>query len=197
MKNHYYVLGLERTAREEEIEHAFRALALKYHPSRNGGDRYCIDRYSRICEAYEVLIDSSRKAAYDNSLKELHFEKSATLVDADTFQHDRISQSPEERIVAITVCSSESQNAMTQMSCTCPRTVDIKKNAELTFEDKSWILLASALSVGSIGILMSRRFRAEGFARKSKQAGVMSALGVAGIILFIILVRYLRSIYVY
>src|SRR5690606_35217482 len=160
------------------------------------GERYFIERYNRVCEAYEILRDPAKKAAYDQQLDESRCEKSV-VAQSKVYQRKHIHQFQEEKFVAEVILRNDARKSNSQIPLTSLRSVEIKKNAELTFDDKSWILLASAMSVGSIGILMSRRFRAEGYVRKSKQAGLMAALGVAGMILFIILVRYLRSIYVY
>src|SRR5437660_9952191 len=61
----YEVLGVERSADEGELKSAFRKLAMKWHPDRNPGDRNCETRFKEINEAYEVLKDADRRAAYD------------------------------------------------------------------------------------------------------------------------------------
>ena len=66
MKRDYYeVLGVERSATDEDLKKAYRKLALKYHPDKNPGDRAAEDRFKEISEAYQVLCDGKRRAAYD------------------------------------------------------------------------------------------------------------------------------------
>src|SRR5581483_5518032 len=67
MKRDYYeVLGVSRTATEEEIKKAYRKLALKWHPDRNPeARREAEERFKEISEAYQVLSDPERRAQYD------------------------------------------------------------------------------------------------------------------------------------
>jgi molecular chaperone DnaJ len=65
-KRYYYeVLGLARTATEQEIKSAYRKLALKYHPDRNPGDKAAEDSFKEAAEAYAVLADSDKRHLYD------------------------------------------------------------------------------------------------------------------------------------
>jgi molecular chaperone DnaJ len=61
----YDVLGVERTADESELKSAFRKLAMKWHPDRNPGDKSSEVRFKEINEAYEILKDPNKRAAYD------------------------------------------------------------------------------------------------------------------------------------
>src|SRR5262244_2735721 len=61
----YDVLGVERTAEESELKSAFRKLAMKWHPDRNPGDKSSEVRFKEINEAYEILKDADKRAAYD------------------------------------------------------------------------------------------------------------------------------------
>ena len=63
-RDYYEVLGVPRTASTEEIKKAFRKLAMQYHPDRNNKPG-AEGRFKEINEAYEVLSDSERRAAYD------------------------------------------------------------------------------------------------------------------------------------
>ena len=63
-RDYYEVLGIPRNATDEEIKRAFRRLALKYHPDRNHEDG-AEEKFKEINEAYEVLSDSDKRAAYD------------------------------------------------------------------------------------------------------------------------------------
>ncbi len=63
-RDYYEVLGLPRDASNEDIKKAFRKLAMQYHPDRNH-DAGASDRFKEINEAYEVLSDDDKRAAYD------------------------------------------------------------------------------------------------------------------------------------
>ena len=67
----YDVLGVPKDATPEQIKKAYRKLALKYHPDKNGGadtrERF-LERFKQIAGAYHVLSDVDRKKAYDNEL---------------------------------------------------------------------------------------------------------------------------------
>ncbi|MEK0084565.1 molecular chaperone DnaJ [Benzoatithermus flavus] len=64
-RDFYDVLGVSRSASEAEIKRAYRTLAMKYHPDRNPGDASAEAKFKEINEAYEVLKDPQKKAAYD------------------------------------------------------------------------------------------------------------------------------------
>src|SRR3954449_7854299 len=64
-RDYYDVLGLGRSASEAELKNAFRTLAKQHHPDRNPGDKGAEARFKEINEAYEVLRDPQKKAAYD------------------------------------------------------------------------------------------------------------------------------------
>jgi molecular chaperone DnaJ len=61
----YRVLGVPRTATEAEIKKAYRKLAMEFHPDRNNGDKAAEEKFKEITEAYDVLRDSEKRAAYD------------------------------------------------------------------------------------------------------------------------------------
>ncbi len=63
-RDYYEVLGIERNATDEEIKKAFRRLAFKYHPDHNQEDKTG-DKFKEVNEAYEVLSDPDKRAAYD------------------------------------------------------------------------------------------------------------------------------------
>ncbi|HTS40018.1 MAG TPA: molecular chaperone DnaJ [Xanthobacteraceae bacterium] len=62
---YYETLGVERTASDADLKAAFRKLAMQHHPDRNPGDKDCEHRFKEINEAYDVLKDGDKRAAYD------------------------------------------------------------------------------------------------------------------------------------
>ncbi|MBG3013344.1 molecular chaperone DnaJ [Proteus faecis] len=64
-RDFYEVLGLSKTADEKEIKRAYKRLAMKYHPDRNQGDKESEIKFKEIKEAYEILSDAQKRAAYD------------------------------------------------------------------------------------------------------------------------------------
>jgi curved DNA-binding protein len=64
-KDYYKILGVERSASEDDIRKAYRKLAMKYHPDRNPNDKQAEERFKEINEAYQVLSDTTKRAHYD------------------------------------------------------------------------------------------------------------------------------------
>ena len=64
-KDYYEVLGVDKGADDATIKKAYRKLAMKYHPDRNPDNREAEEKFKEIGEAYEVLSDADKRAAYD------------------------------------------------------------------------------------------------------------------------------------
>src|SRR5881397_1214926 len=62
---YYETLGVARGANEAELKAAYRKLAMKWHPDRNPGNKDCEHKFKEINEAYDVLKDDQKRAAYD------------------------------------------------------------------------------------------------------------------------------------
>jgi len=63
--DYYEVLGVSRDASDQELKSAYRKQAMKYHPDRNPGDHTAEEKFKEASEAYQVLSDADKRAAYD------------------------------------------------------------------------------------------------------------------------------------
>lgn len=64
-RDYYEILGVDRGTGEDEIKRAYRKLAVKFHPDKNPGDHEAEDRFKELGEAYDVLMEPQKRAAYD------------------------------------------------------------------------------------------------------------------------------------
>jgi molecular chaperone DnaJ len=65
MADYYATLGVEKSASEDDLKKAYRRLAMQYHPDKNGGSKEAEEKFKDITEAYDVLRDPQKRAAYD------------------------------------------------------------------------------------------------------------------------------------
>lgn len=64
-KDFYEILGVSKTASEDELKKAYRKLAMQYHPDKNPGDKAAEEKFKEISHAFDVLSDAQKRAAYD------------------------------------------------------------------------------------------------------------------------------------
>jgi molecular chaperone DnaJ len=64
-RDYYDILGVTRKASDGELKSAYRKLAMQYHPDRNPGDAAAVEKFKEAAEAYAVLADANKRAAYD------------------------------------------------------------------------------------------------------------------------------------
>src|ERR1700756_2857862 len=64
-RDYYEVLGVERGTTDEEVKRAYRKLAVKFHPDKNPDDPHAEEKFKELGEAYDVLMDADKRAAYD------------------------------------------------------------------------------------------------------------------------------------
>lgn len=64
-RDYYEILGVSKTAADDEIKKAYRKLAIKYHPDKNPDDPSAEEKFKEAAEAYGVLSDAEKRKRYD------------------------------------------------------------------------------------------------------------------------------------
>ena len=64
-RDYYEVLGISKSATDDEIKKAYRKIAIKYHPDRNPGNKEAEEKFKEAAEAYDVLHDPQKRQQYD------------------------------------------------------------------------------------------------------------------------------------
>ena len=64
-RDYYEVLGVSKTATDDEIKKAYRKIAIKYHPDKNPGDKEAEEKFKEAAEAYDVLHDANKRQKCD------------------------------------------------------------------------------------------------------------------------------------
>jgi len=64
-RDYYEILGVSKTATQEEVKKAYRKVAIQFHPDKNPGNKEAEEKFKEAAEAYEILSDSEKRAHYD------------------------------------------------------------------------------------------------------------------------------------
>ena len=91
--DYYSILDIPKTASHDEIKKAYRKMAMKHHPDRNGGDD---TQFKKIQEAYDVLIDPDKKQQYDNPFSN-HQQFNIHGMDAESFFNQVFGARPQNQ----------------------------------------------------------------------------------------------------
>lgn len=75
--DYYTVLGIKRSASQEDIKRAYRKAVFRFHPDRNPGDNGAAGKFKQVLDAYEVLSDANRRANYDQVTRPAQAESKA------------------------------------------------------------------------------------------------------------------------
>ena len=97
-KDYYKILGVDKSASQDDIKKAFRKLSVKWHPDRNNGSKEAEAKFKEIAEAYEVLGDEAKRKEYDNPKSKYEFHSGGTdyahMNMDDIFRHFHMHGNP-------------------------------------------------------------------------------------------------------
>ncbi len=86
MANYYEILGISENATQPKIRSAYKELAIKYHPDKNGGDKAAEEKFKIINNIYQTLSDPYKKSRYDYELKYKQFRNSQVYTNSGHYQ---------------------------------------------------------------------------------------------------------------
>lgn len=185
MKNHYQTLGIKRDASSDDIKKAYRKLAQKFHPDKNDGDKFFEERFKEIQEAYEILSDLYEKGKYDTNYD--YFFNGQQKTNQTYTRKEEPKYEPPKPDPEKVRQEKEARGKREKERAEKERVANIKKNAELHFEDKAWIFLGNWFIIpGAVGLWMFFKYRNEGFTKKSN--AVCSLTLVSFVVLLILAV---------
>ncbi len=184
MKNYYQILGIERNSSLPEIKKAYRKLATKFHPDKNGGDKFFEERFKEIQEAYEVLTTPLKKERYDNEY-DVFFNNKKTH--QTTSNKNKAEYKQSKSYTEKENQQKEYDKKRKEEQAERERVNNLVRNAELEFEDKAWIFLGNWFIIpGAVGLYMFFKYRSKGFVKKSNQ--VCSLTLVSFVVLIVLAV---------
>ncbi|MGQ2984044.1 J domain-containing protein [Flavobacterium sp.] len=110
MKDHYQILGISPASTQDEIKKAYRLLALRYHPDRNGGTVHSEEVFKEIVGSYKVLSDLSARRSYDywRTPRETPMEEDIASDTVTPAKFLRIFRTIKEKVVNADIYISES-----------------------------------------------------------------------------------------
>lgn len=193
MKNHYQTLGIERTASQGEIKQAYRKLALKFHPDKNDGDKFFEERFKHIQEAYEILSNPYEKGRYDNDFDSFFYVRQPGQNGYTQQTRDEEKKSEPKVDLEAERRKKEERERLAKENAERQRIKEIKRKAELSFEDKAWIVIGSGFTMGIVGVVMFLKYLAEGYSKKSQQICVAAIVGFAILMFLSLLITLAKS----
>jgi len=188
MKNHYQTLGIKRDASNDDIKKAYRKLAQKFHSDKNDGDKFFEERFKEIQEAYETLSDPYEKGKYDSNYD--YFFNGQQKTEQTYTRKEESKYEPPKPDPEKVRQEKEAREKREKEKAEKERVANIKKNAELQFEDKAWIFLGNWFIIpGAVGLWMFFKYRNEGYTKKSNAVCSLTVVSfVVLLVLAIILV---------
>jgi hypothetical protein len=130
MKNYYDLLGVLPTASPSEIKQAYRRLSVKFHPDKNSGEVYFTEMFKQINEAQEVLLDETKRAAYNTKLNGYAHQEARVAAEQERLRRERaeLNRQQQEQALAAQRLKKQ-QEALRQQQATATKVVPAPKQA--------------------------------------------------------------------